>query len=380
MDNQEENLNQNMPPEEPVAPPPLPPRHSSKLFIGLIVFFALLLMAGIAFGAYYFSADKNSNSTKIATIVTPTPTPDPASNAADATANWKTYTNDTFSYSLKFPDTFTVPVQTSREKSQLGVDNNMCIKNKSDNNCHIIINVYSISTGATLQQWIDDNKLLAYGTIQTRSSTGLKINLNGNDGFILESFNGGNNYIFQHNNDIYVLELPKNYTEEDKEILSTFKFIDTTNTSNWKTYEGKNFTFKYPPELELTDAGSMIQIADKGLPPLDGNCTNIHIYPPSSEQINEGWILENRKSLKPDNTTSTPIVHQYTNSFDSLIKGYWFEKGSESIGKYIFANINGKYIEVGFPGCGAGDNYSAHPEVLEIMDQILSTFTFVDSN
>src|SRR3989344_9202013 len=65
-------------------------------------------------------------------------------NAISDMSSWETYTNKTFGYSLKFPATYQVPSQTEKQKSQLGIDNNIAIEKKSDPNGNsvIIIDVY----------------------------------------------------------------------------------------------------------------------------------------------------------------------------------------------------------------------------------------------
>ena len=74
--------------------------------IGLILL-AIIVIAAMAAGGYYLGMNVNSGSpepTPVQTIeplATPTATPDP-------TADWKSYTNDKYYFSIKHPDTFTV--------------------------------------------------------------------------------------------------------------------------------------------------------------------------------------------------------------------------------------------------------------------------------
>jgi hypothetical protein len=86
--------------------PPLPPKNNSGLFIGILVF-----ILGILVGLVI---DKTTllSSLRIPYLsVTPTQTPIPspavvpgAAGTQEGTANWKTYTNDKYGFSFKYPE------------------------------------------------------------------------------------------------------------------------------------------------------------------------------------------------------------------------------------------------------------------------------------
>lgn len=61
------------------------------------------------------------------------------------TTSWKTYTNTTFKYQIKYPDGYQVMQQTDRQKSQLGVDENTCIASNTEKTCKLIINALTLS-------------------------------------------------------------------------------------------------------------------------------------------------------------------------------------------------------------------------------------------
>lgn len=66
-----------------------------------ILVLALVIIAAVAGGAYYFGTQKGS----IPFVSKSSPTPSPS---ADPTSNWKTYTNTKFNYSLKYPTDWVV--------------------------------------------------------------------------------------------------------------------------------------------------------------------------------------------------------------------------------------------------------------------------------
>ena len=60
----------------------------------------------------------------------------------DETANWKTYTNATFKYSIKYPDGYEVMQKTA---SQIGPDQNVCITGRGESTCKLILNGIPLS-------------------------------------------------------------------------------------------------------------------------------------------------------------------------------------------------------------------------------------------
>ena len=74
-----------------------------------IILIGILILAGVAGGAYYFGksqAPKSKN--PVVTSTSPTPDASPAPTGAEETANWKTYTNTQYSYSISYPDSWEV--------------------------------------------------------------------------------------------------------------------------------------------------------------------------------------------------------------------------------------------------------------------------------
>jgi hypothetical protein len=119
--------------EEPIVPQvPLEPEKKNNLFKIAVIVIGILIILGLFANAYLmFSKKEIVNKTSDSTLIA-TPTP-------DVTAGWTTYINPTYSYSIKFPDTYEVPPQTEKQKSQLGIDNNICVALKDSNTCLVIM-------------------------------------------------------------------------------------------------------------------------------------------------------------------------------------------------------------------------------------------------
>ena len=80
---------------------------------GVIYILIGVLILAVAAGAYYLGRSTSSkpSSNPTVTYQTPQPTPIPTSSSTpDETADWKTYTNSRYSFSIKHPDSFTQPM------------------------------------------------------------------------------------------------------------------------------------------------------------------------------------------------------------------------------------------------------------------------------
>lgn len=86
---------------------------NQKGFSPLIIILGIILVIGIASGAYYFGKtqvpkpqSQNPVITSQIPQTTPTPSPSPAPSGAGETANWKTYTNNYFTF--KYPTDWSI--------------------------------------------------------------------------------------------------------------------------------------------------------------------------------------------------------------------------------------------------------------------------------
>lgn len=80
---------------------------------------AVVLLIAIVGGTYLLGTKKNNSKTisQVTPTVTPTPTTDPA-------ANWKTYTNTKYGYSIKYPDDRPIynAIAKSKDEELVGLD------------------------------------------------------------------------------------------------------------------------------------------------------------------------------------------------------------------------------------------------------------------
>ncbi len=81
-----------------------------KGFAPILILVGILVIIGVAGGAYYFGKSQVSKSQLPNPVVasqTPQPTTAPQpSSASDETANWKTYTNDYWKFQFQYPPTW----------------------------------------------------------------------------------------------------------------------------------------------------------------------------------------------------------------------------------------------------------------------------------
>lgn len=70
-----------------------------KILIGLGSFLGVLLLAGAAFGVYKYA----QRQLPLEPVEGPTPTPEVVTPTPDPTANWETYMNEEYGYSIKYP-------------------------------------------------------------------------------------------------------------------------------------------------------------------------------------------------------------------------------------------------------------------------------------
>ena len=209
------------------------PREVGQIFIFLLVGILILAAAG---GAYFLgrSTSPKPSATPVVSPASPaqrgeqtpqptsTPSPSntsPAPTGTAETANWKTYTNTAFGYSIKFPDTYAVSSQSDKEKSQLG-DASRCIVTKIDGKCSVLINSFKNTAKLSLEEWVKKYEI----PLSTYSGNAKisKSNLNG-----YNALSARNEtqvvYYLENNSNIFYIESSIN--QEDLSILDTFKFL-----------------------------------------------------------------------------------------------------------------------------------------------------------
>lgn len=228
-------------PQPPAPPPPAalsaPPKPKIFLFILLgLVLVAGLLFAGVVLGQKGFLNKLLTLKKPSSTLVPqPTPTPDP-------TASWETYTNIFGQFSIKYPKEFVV------KEDKLPNSQEIFFERQAD---YFIIDVSKKYLPGEVEYYLDTNSTgeqqiggAAWKTYYLPNGYG---DGPGKTPPILA-------FQREEKNILYSIQFYKvsssRLTELQKQILSTFKFLDqTSSTENWKEYANTedNYSVKYPP-------------------------------------------------------------------------------------------------------------------------------------
>lgn len=251
------------PEEKLLRPPTLWEKYAKFRWLTLLLLLILIL---ISISIFINKTSNISQTTQLPAPTQPLPTYLPTPTA-DPTANWKTYTNSKYRFTIKFPpnmqdthgDSYDLRLENGeilitfgifgvpKEKAikELAV-NGFCFAKKEDVS---ETKINGIATYRTEKVFNDNNICLD-----------ALINLNTED---MDSYD--------------VLDIQAKATNQNgvrlfNQILSTFKFLDqTADTSSWKTYTSQDslFSFKYPPEWTFPIAGSAL-FENKPMPTYQG--------------------------------------------------------------------------------------------------------------
>lgn len=186
------------------------------------IFVVMILLVFVSAGAYYFGTKKenvlpileptpSSTSTDSSTPVTST-----TEQTTDPTANWKTYKNSQYGYQISIPKTWNIKEEYSPANSQLKAGAKIQMVTLSDTKTSIKI-FYEGDWDHGFEPWIvvlNEKTMLGGKSAQLvvfKQNEGddpsdgwaLYNNISGNPNFRIET----------------------TYTEEVRQILSTFKFI-----------------------------------------------------------------------------------------------------------------------------------------------------------
>ncbi|HSX40096.1 MAG TPA: hypothetical protein VLF68_00635 [Candidatus Saccharimonadales bacterium] len=374
-----QNLPQTPVPSANQTPPA--PHFPKTLLIGVVVFILVILGAGA------FVLQSKNNKQQIAQL-TPAPTkPITPPSTPDPTANWKTYTNTMYGYTLKYPNTWEAwnglyyPAQISSSQVIQIISKpdyipliqkaGILLENFEKNDyAWIEINVTPLG-----QQYNHGNELETV-TTSTDIPTffGFKdnsqeITLNGQVAYSMvkpiaprEVSTGFQNGILKRvatriNGNIVNMDAqyPHGFTETNSlaetfdQILSTFKFTDSPNQpSSWKIFQGKstysqypslgNFMISYPPTctLEGSNRGPLIDCPQFSMNPQAGG----H----GASLIKEDTVVLNgitwtRRLLdKGDNTVGYSSYETGTNNTTQLVEVI-YKTYSQSVQKDVEAII-----------------------------------------
>lgn len=218
---------QDQTPQNLSVPQPTASKTNSILLIFAIVTLFLMGMTG-------FLAYQNTQLQKqlaqlqtVAPEVSPTPSPT-ASEVPDPTANWKTYSNTKYAFSIKYPSSF------------------QALTNSTD-----------------LYGWPKAVVLIYSGG----QSYDLPIEVWASKAeYQQKHMNTQNLKVFTTNDGKYITLVNVNNNPTVDQIISTFQFTNsnqTADTSGWKTYQINNtpYTFKYPYQLLDSGAGDWISFS-----------------------------------------------------------------------------------------------------------------------
>ncbi|MFH0863746.1 MAG: hypothetical protein V1858_01470 [Candidatus Gottesmanbacteria bacterium] len=269
----------------PETPPKSGTCCSPKTKILLLALGAIGLIVISSLGTFLFIKSQTTQKPSLQeiSIVSPTPT------ALDETANWKTYTNNKYSFSFKYPNGFLLEETTgSDNKNLLNVSITKLDSNNKTDLEYPTMGWGLAKTSLTPEEWIK-NKNMCPNFSDKPSCTPIK------SGFVKESieveqinrqytgldtFINKNGVLFDFN--MSARKPNSNFSQEERDtynqILSTFKFLDETVTvsptpsiakkltyslpSGWKTVQDKSNTFEigYNPETELVYEPSSIDL------------------------------------------------------------------------------------------------------------------------
>ncbi|OQA93273.1 MAG: hypothetical protein BWY24_00564 [Microgenomates group bacterium ADurb.Bin219] len=361
----------------PIVPPTVPPQKSSKI---LLIFLGVLIILAVGVAAFFLGKKSNNQRTvtppAVSTISKPTLTSDP-------TANWKTYTNTKYGFEIKYYPELN-PSEDNGEDKIINFSTGMA--NISHSQYGFSIRILAKSTTESLKEEIVNSLAKAPMPSKIESEEEKSFNNITWKKFNYKKFVTTDYYDMTTAvtiNNQYSYEIVAAAGDIDQ-ILSTFKFLSSDETANWKTYTNsvEKFSFKYPQSWFLKESSSMIQIfnydVDKAPgrsydPVRDGNLFKVEVFLDNKFSNLTEWF-ENEKNT-PDQSNDLPKEFlNIKNIFVSSQEGLFFELKSSMtdslVGVATFKLPQGSLVH--FWG---GLNYEGNKNYF---DQILSTFKFLD--
>lgn len=257
---------QNIPPQQDILPEQtiVESKKPSMLPKIILVVLGIVFLVGVALGAYYLGAKQaaqkvsdrgtSAENTTSQVIQKPTVTPDP-------TANWAVYTNAKYSYSIKYPQGLT-PNEQNTYYHYVEFKNTAAAGQLPPYLVSVIPDTFVVKDIAAYNymssDWIGNISNMAIGDTKQMDSAAtytrlMDMNIDGVDSVSIKvqatGFNQVRTYV-KKNGYIYMIA---NYYQNPDSIAdyslfaSSFKFANAAaDISNWKTYSGNGFNFKYP--------------------------------------------------------------------------------------------------------------------------------------
>lgn len=345
---------------------------------------ALILVLILIFASAFALLQNNSTKT-----LPPSPTP---TKTVDETANWKTFASQKYNFSFKYPLSLTSTetispfyfVDLKMNNAQAGekalytiqaTKDTFTAKDPASYNflSADVFNALSLLTSGQTKQYAT----VVFTKQQDTTIAGQKA-ISVNVKSTADMVTNQKRLFVKYSGNIYMIiyDLSTNQTELDQ-ILSTFKFTDSTSqkptdeTANWKTYNGKGFTFKYPNEW--IENGAKINLPpDPSCPQCAPGPGNIYIKiydNPNSLSLSE-YLKTNSNSfggdyyIKDFGSYSVPGIKEAMLNPKSL--------GAYDVQKEAIISSGKNIISISCTG-GACTNAYANAKGFEV---ILSTFKF----
>lgn len=341
------------------------PRINKFVILGVIL--GVLVFAGAVFGAYKIGQKQIQ--------FQPSPTPEAVvSPSPDPTADWETYTNTKYGYSIKYPQNYSLGSFGEEKPETLA---NIELKSP-ESTISIIWMTESPEYSVSLVDWYNNLSTVeipytSYGAqtspdyterkeIEIGGVKGIQLKQIGEHGDFADILLPLLNAVVEIGIDYDIIETP-----EIKQILSTFKFLEEGQVE-LKTYRNDkyNFEFQYPQKWELkesfskTSAGNnwlFINLAREGNMPPPGTLPHIQISVVESTDLND---------FSYDEWTDV-IDDIVVDGFNAEIRQHKSADQKEA----VFAR-EGKTFEI------ISMNYSKDNLQEGVFNQILSTFFFLD--
>lgn len=360
-----------------------------KTSTGLIIIFAVAVLFSGGVLAYF----KVQDSVEKTDTTNSTPT-------TDATADWKTYTNSTYGYSIKYPSNYSAKEWADTIKTGAAAEPNKDLLSVIGFGSNSKLGDYEESITVTNDTLERRRTLACYelntdrNEIQTTVAgiQAYKITCKDvaapNDMAPDAQRKGGEkniNFVFQKGDYVYVIsyiqsDLAKDTSNIFDDMVSAFQFTDVT--ADWKTYTNSTygFSFKYPTDwtletLQYADLLVYIGLNQAGYVRKEGtdmpNNVNFSLYESiaklDSKQLNPSSLKD---YLDKYAALSDPFYKNILPQKIGSINGYVADAGPNQFGggRYYFAELPNKQIIKFWLFDEKKDQLT--------MDSILSTFQF----
>jgi hypothetical protein len=359
--------------------------NKSKLIILLVV----LCVTVSSLASYLFV--KSQISFKKLTI-SPAPLVQPKPGTI---ANWKTYKNTEFSFSLEYPPGLNISANMTTNGLEVSFD-----PKNPDYPKNIFVSVSEASNNLSAKVATVKTQIVGHVTSkidrQTDIFVGSKSAIRVDYSIVANNLQRSNVFLI---NGKYLYALSADHNLMDR-ILSTFKFLDQTQTdmANWKKYIWKNITFSYPNDWQAVESPTHIapaSVSDIGFKyKKEPSPFSIHIGSNlvGAESVDDyiKYMSKWDDGIKSTDFQSVNVDGQIAKKASmagevSIMLPYRYVILMTPDKKYVFEIYYTPSLyrpDVDYPKIPSLSDPKtwANPQKDSILDQILSTFKFTDSN